>query len=489
MAKQSAKAAQTSGPAAEPADKDKAKATKWFEHGKSVADTHNYDYAIECYINGLGVWPEAVDEGHKPLRAVAFARLGAGKKKPGMLEKLKFDTGGAGRVPLAAMLAAEKMLAKDPTNLNYMEAVVKNAAKGGYEQTCLWLGPIFAEGALSNIKANSGKLATIRQVYEDLGDVFNQRGDIPNAVICFDLAGKAADALGRLKPDDGTTQDQLRNLAGKLTITKGKFEGGDFRDSLHDAQKQRELHDHDRMVQDDSRLDELIKAGLEELQANPNEPGKVYAIVDLMLRKGTKTDEAAAIQLLVDTYERSHVYQFKNRADEIRMRQMHNQARAIRSSGDRKAAAEHLKKMLAFEIEVYKERVRQYPTEARHKYELGKRYFMAQQYDEAVPVLQLARSDPKNRYPCISLIAQSFFRKGYYDQSINVLIDAIKTYEVEGDDISKDLHYWLGRSQEDAGQKDEAARTYGQIIQWDYNYRDGDVRQRLEAIQKGRQSE
>ena len=41
-------------PAAGPTPQERAKAIKWFDHGKSVADTHNYDYAIECYINGLG---------------------------------------------------------------------------------------------------------------------------------------------------------------------------------------------------------------------------------------------------------------------------------------------------------------------------------------------------------------------------------------------------------------------------------------------------
>jgi hypothetical protein len=79
MAKDSTNPASYSPPP-EPTPQEKAKAIKWFEHAKTVADTHNYDYAIECYINGLGVWPEAVDEGHKPLRAVAFARLGAGGK-------------------------------------------------------------------------------------------------------------------------------------------------------------------------------------------------------------------------------------------------------------------------------------------------------------------------------------------------------------------------------------------------------------------------
>lgn len=476
-------------PAAGPTPQERAKATKWFEHAKTVADTHNYDYAIECYINGLEVWPEAVEEGHKPLRAAAFARLGTGKKKPGMLDRWKFSrSSGASRDALQGMLTAEKLLAQDPTNLNYMEVVLQNAFKAGYEQTCLWLGPIFLEDILVDPKPNQAKLPTIRQVFEELGDRYAAIGNIKLAVKCFDMAAKAMEALARLNPVDGATQDLWRNLSGKLTIVKGKFEAGDFRESLYDADKQRELFDQDRMVQEDSRYEELIQSSLKALEANPNEPGKVLAVTDLMLRRGRRQDEEAAIKLLLETHTRSRIYQFKMRADDIRIRQLHRQAGEIKTKGDRKALAEHVEKMLDFEIGVYKERIQQYGTEARFKYELGKRYFQARRYDEAVPVLQLARNDPKNRMSCLSLIAQCFYHKGYHEQAINVLQEGIKDYELPGDESSKDLYYWLGRSYEAAGHQDGAIQSYGQIIQWDYNYRNGDVRQRLEAAQQAKKS-
>ena len=62
-------------------DADKDKARQWFERARAVADTRNYDYAIECYKSGLEVWPEAVEEGHMKMRLVAMQRHAAGKKK------------------------------------------------------------------------------------------------------------------------------------------------------------------------------------------------------------------------------------------------------------------------------------------------------------------------------------------------------------------------------------------------------------------------
>jgi tetratricopeptide (TPR) repeat protein len=488
MAKDNVNAAPNSPPP-EPTPQEKAKAAKWFTHGRTVAETHNYDYAIECFVNGLRVWPEAVDDGHKPLRAVGFARHGAGKKKPGMMETLKFQTMGTGRDALEAMLTSETLLAKDPTNLNYMESMLRSAAKGCYEHTCRWLGPIMLQEALTSPKAHQAKIVLVMQVFEELAEKYSQRGDAASQVECLQLAAKAVEVLVQLKPDDGALQDRLRNIGGKMAITKGKFEVGDFRESLHEGDRQRELRDQERMHQDEEQYGKQIEAARKELEGNPDEPGKVAAVKEWLLRRGRPEDEDEAIQLLRETYARTKAYLFKLQADDIRIRQLRREAQQVKAQGDRQAAQKHLQTMLDFEIEVCKERIQRYPTEGRYKYELGKRYFLAQRFDEAVPVLQQARSDAKNRYACLSLMAQCFYHKGYYDQATNILADGIRTYEIPADDTSKEMHYWLGRSYEAAGQREAAIQAYGQIIQWDYNYRQGDVRQRLEALQQAKKSE
>jgi hypothetical protein len=47
---------------------NQAKARKFFEHAKKSAETRNYDYAVQLYCDGLAFWPDAVEEGLKPLR-------------------------------------------------------------------------------------------------------------------------------------------------------------------------------------------------------------------------------------------------------------------------------------------------------------------------------------------------------------------------------------------------------------------------------------
>jgi tetratricopeptide (TPR) repeat protein len=158
------------------------------------------------------------------------------------------------------------------------------------------------------------------------------------------------------------------------------------------------------------------------------------------------------------------------------------QARQNVADGDRQAVQHHLREQLRFELGVFKERTRQYPTDLRVRYQYGLRLFKAGRHDEAIPVLQEARNDPKIRSTCNLYIGRCFFEKGYHAQAIDILKEAARTHEPPDDDLGKDLLYRLGRAHEAAGQKEEALKIYGQIIQWDYNYRNGEVRKRIDDL-------
>ena len=58
------------------------KAKVFFERAEYVAATDNFDYAIDMYLEGLRLAPDALEEGHMALRQMALIRLGKGGKKP-----------------------------------------------------------------------------------------------------------------------------------------------------------------------------------------------------------------------------------------------------------------------------------------------------------------------------------------------------------------------------------------------------------------------
>ncbi len=123
-----------------------------------------------------------------------------------------------------------------------------------------------------------------------------------------------------------------------------------------------------------------------------------------------------------------------------------------------------------------------YPTDLRMKYQYGERLFAAHMFDEAIPIFQEAKADPKCRQQCVVLIGRCFLEKEYSGPAMDTFRDGIENHEIKGDEISKELHYWLARALEAEGQGDDARKIYGQLIQWDFNYRD--VRDRMDALKK-----
>lgn len=456
---------------------DVTRARKWFQKGQELAAKKSYDYAIESYISGLAFWPEAVEEGHKPCRAAALFR---GPVKVSFTDGMKLKTGG--KDAKQAMLNAEMLLSKQPQNIVYMEGVFKNAAKAKFDQTVMWIGEILADAADHESKPNLERFGMIRQVYEAMGDRCRDTDPIM-AIAAYERATRALSRMASLKPQDMAISTDLRDVSGKLTILKGKYGSADsFRDSIHNSESQRETQDKERAVQSDTRVDELIAMAEKRLAEDLSDRNKINDLVNLLCRREDEKDEIKAIGILVKAYKASNDYRFKLKADDVRMAQLRRQARQIAGQGNKEAVQKHLREQLRFELGVFKERVEQYPTDLRMRYQYGLRLFRAGRHDDAIPVLQEARNDPKIRSMCNLHIGRCFFEKGYHSQAVDTFKEAIRSHEPPDDDLGKDLNYRLGRAFEANGQKEDALKTYGQIIQWDYNYRGGEVRKRIDDL-------
>ena len=49
---------------------DLSRAKVFFEKARKIAETDNFDYAVDMYMEGLRCAPDAVDEGHIKLREI-----------------------------------------------------------------------------------------------------------------------------------------------------------------------------------------------------------------------------------------------------------------------------------------------------------------------------------------------------------------------------------------------------------------------------------
>ena len=468
---------------------DKARARAWFKKAADCRERREYDYAIECIIMGLDIWPEAVEDGHMPLSSLALQRHQAGGKKPSMIDSLRKSM--IGRNAKKCMLNAEELWAKDPSNAGYLDGLLKNANKAGYIHTVKWVTPLVFDSLRKDKKPNKNRFKAFRDALTEAAEKADQNGE--PAVSCW-LLEQAVNALEYVytrSPGDEDLRNEQRDLSGRLAIVKGKYQDADsFRESLQDGDKQKLLHDTERMKQADDSYDALVAAARAEYEAHPDVPVKLYALVDVLTRRETHEPENEAIALLMDAFKRSRNYNFKLRADDVRLRQLTRRTRKLTKKAQltgseddqqqlRLAQMEHRQ----IELDIFRERVEKYPTDLRLKFRLGRALFQAAEYDEAIPVLQAAQGDPRSRFQCQFLMGRAFYEKESYAQAAEVLKEVVDTYELT-DDLSRDALYWFGRSREANSQIEEAKAAYGKLLRQDYNYADGDARARLDNLNK-----
>ena len=140
------------------------------------------------------------------------------------------------------------------------------------------------------------------------------------------------------------------------------------------------------------------------------------------------------------------------------------------------------KELLAAELEHYKLCSENYPTDLRLKYEYGVRLMRNQRYDEAIPVLQEVRKDPRHKIPAMNKVGLCFFVKGWFNDAIDIFKEAIEAYEIKDNDIAKELRYNLARAYEQEGVTEEALELYRRLAQIDYSYKD--VKMKVDKLRK-----
>ena len=180
-----------------------AKAKAFFERAQAVAETNNFDYAIDMYLEGLRCDPDSLEQGHLPLHELGLLRQEKGGKKPSMMEKMKRMRG---KIPLEQMLNAEYLWAKDPDHLPYAEEILKAAVAGGYKKTASWLANFVFQ------KNNAAEQPSL-QTYLLLKDSYEAIGEL-------DRATAACQRACRLKPDDGEIADEFQRLSAELTVSE-----------------------------------------------------------------------------------------------------------------------------------------------------------------------------------------------------------------------------------------------------------------------------
>jgi len=451
-----------------------------FERARQASLRNNFDYAIQLYLEGLRYNPRDIEDGHKGLRECALRRRNQGKK--GGLGALLGQAKGALSQMLGRhkdqMLALEEALARDPQNVTLLGQLMQVARRQGYDDVAIWFGEIAAEETLRTKKPN-------KQIFVTLADLYEAAGRYQEAVEALSQAIK-------IDPSDRSLDKRARDLSARASITEGKLEEvSDFHELIRDR-AQAQASATQKVVRTREQLDaqfEQLKAALEQ---DPDNPVKMEALAECEARRG-HIDEA--MKLLQKALDMTKEYRYKMRMDDIRMaefrrrlRELNEQLEAEPDRQDLKAKRQELiRQRDDFELTVFEERQRQYPTDMAIRFELGMRQYRKKQYDEAIVSFQTATRDPKRRIQALNMLGKCFFAKKLYREAQSQFETAIEQYELTGDPLAKELRYNLARTFEVQGKLDQAIEWYSVIVQQDYQYQD--AAKRLEELRRRQESE
>jgi hypothetical protein len=221
-----------------------------------------------------------------------------------------------------------------------------------------------------------------------------------------------------------------------------------------------------------------------EWKSQPDEAGKLMKLVEALVRSEDTANENRAIDILSAAYERTKQFRFRLNVGKIKLVQLSRAERSMREqvhkNRDDQELREQYKHFLSDKLEEefreYSLFAENYPTDLTFKYEMARRLFMLKRYSDAIPIFQTARQDPKLRNDAGIFLGMSFLEAGFAEESSDTLRQLIEEYPIKGDNRSKEMHYWYGRALEQRGDVPAAIKAFSQVAQWDFNYRDVQVR-------------
>ena len=457
-------------------DQVTAKARSFFDKAGKVAETDNFDYAIDMYLQGLRHAPDALMEGHLPLCELALQRQHKSGKKPSMVYKVKHM---GGKTPLDQMLNAEYLFVKDPEHMPFAEAMLRAAVAGGYAKTAGWIANLIFQTVNAAPKPSAQTYILLKEAYTSIGQ--------------FDKAIAALQRASKLRPSDKALADEFTNLSAELTMVRGKYDGeGDFRKSIKDRESQEKLHGQAGVVKTEDYRASAVEDARKKVAANPDLPANIFELADALSDLEDEQAENDAIALLENTYKSRSDFSFAKRAGELKTKQLKRKVReaktAVETEADDAQAEAQLEQLSAqlheTELEHYRLCVKNYPTDLSVKFEYAVRLVADKQYDQAIPLLQQAQKDPRRKMAAMSKIGFCFAEKGWLDDAIDVYTKAISSYETKEDAVAKELRYNLGNAYEQQGDIDKALDVYRKIAQADFAYKD--VSQRVDRLRNAK---
>lgn len=432
--------------------------------GVSAFQLKNFDYTISLILSVVKQAPEFMD-GRKLLRR-AEAEAAKGQKKSLFSGGLGLFKGGANskKDPWEGIAELEEsVFQKDPYNINANQAFYDYATRAG-----------------NNILA-AFALETIREGHPDNTRNLHRLAD---HYMAHEQPEKASDVYRQILRVDPTDMDAVKgekDAAAKTSMMRqGWQEEGGFRSAMKNRDEAQNLENQTRQGMTREQMENQLAQFAQEYEQDKDNVNVVKRIADLYDRMEEPEHALSyydwAAQLSpADISLKARAEQVRNRVAEIQIQRMEAEIEADPDAPDIDEKRAHMqaikRERLATVLLEAKQRVERNPTDKQFRFDYATVLFQAEQFREAIPELQQAKSNPHIRNKALLMLGKCFERLNMNDLAENSLSEAVK--EITGfSNEKKEVLYELGLIYEKGGKKDLYLNCMKEIYNSDYGYRD-----------------
>ena len=463
-------------------------AAERYDRANQVIATGNYDYGIQLLLTCCKLDPSNFLF-RQTLRRTQKAKFGNNLRGSRLAvlttvrTRARLKNAKRSRVYLKVLEHGEEILSRNPWDQGTQMDMAEAADALGMLDMAIFI--------LDQARQKYPKHPTLNRA---LARLFEKRGNFSHAISLWQLVKEVV-------PGDVEAAHKAKDLAASETIQRGQYGSGE-QPKLGSAERPK-LGSGERSklggpstastANPDPSADRLARETaplFARIEANPTDPNP-YSQLATIYRRNNQLDRARAIleqglgptgshhQLMVEVIEMDIEPFRKNLAiTEEKIRQRGKKATA--SEDDEEASPKNLnqirsklvKEINSREIELFRLKADRFPLESSFRLELGQRLLQAEQTDQAIVELQVARKDPKQAGKAAMLLGHCFKRRNNWRLAQRNFEEAL-TLLLESDEANrKEVMFQLAKGFAEAGELTKAIDIGHELANLDYSYKE-----------------
>ena len=441
-----------------------AEASLWVKAQQAV-EANNFKYAVSILRSLIKRAPGFL-QGRKVLRACEIKVTPDAGRKTSLFTGMRLTT--SRKDPETVITSVEDDLERDPYSISANESLFAAATDLNLPELAAFALETICQGQ-QNPKKHLHMLA--------------------NHYIKNEQFAEAADTYRRILQVDRTDPVAMRgekDCAARASMRQGNWEGsGDFRTKMKNQNATAELESADKVGLTRAEMEARLAQLSEEYAADNTNLQVVKGIASIYEQMedfgNSYSFYAYAFQLSggTDFSINDKAMEMHEKLLQAELAHYEQVLAADPNNEEAKAAlAARRKEVAAAVVADAKARVDANPTDATLQLKYGQALFDAEQYSEAIPALQRARTNPNLRVKAMFVLGRCYAAKNMIDMAIRQLEDA-NSEHITMDDTKKELLYLIGDLYTQAGNQDKALENFKLIYEVDYGFKD--VAHRVES--------